>query len=220
MSIKDRMARLIYKTAMGDRYLTNARRDSPILALTFDDGPHPTYTPAILDLLARHRARATFFLTGVQAEQFPEIVARTLAEGHEIANHSYRHTCFASLPVKAQLEEIEKTDAILSAHDQREWHWFRPPQGKLPISLFLKLWSRRHPVAMWSHDSYDYRNAGAAAIVERYQATPARGGEVILFHDDNADTVDALQRMLLLWIQQGYAFDTLSAMHEPDVRVQ
>jgi peptidoglycan/xylan/chitin deacetylase (PgdA/CDA1 family) len=212
MMIPARLARILYKAAMGERYVVRAPGERRVLALTFDDGPDREHTPPILDLLARHGVKATFFLTGAQAESRSEVVARTVAEGHEIGNHSFMHRRFARMAVPEQMAEIQRADDLLRSHDGREWHWFRPPQGALPLGLFRELRARRHPVAMWSYDSRDYAREGVAPIVARFDARPARAGDVLLFHDDNADTCEALATLLPRWLGEGYAFETLSTM--------
>ena len=213
MRIPGRVARVLYKAAMGDRYALRGDGGARVLALTFDDGPDPLHTPPLLDLLGRHGVKGTFFLTGASVRRSPEVVARTVAEGHEIGNHSFNHRRFATMPVAAQTAEIDEADALLRSHDGRDSHWFRPPQGQLPLALFRELRARRHPVAMWSYDSRDYAKAGPAPIVARFEAQPARAGDILLFHDDNADTAEALAILLPRWLEAGFGFVTLSTMH-------
>lgn len=200
---------------LGDHFAGNASRGSRALVLTFDDGPDPLYTPKVLDLLKEVGVRATFFVIGVHAERHPEIVRRMLDEGHEIGNHAYRHVKFAALPLRDQLAEIEQTDRILTQYDGRPWHWFRPPQGRLPLQLLSALVRTRHRIAMWSYDSLDYRAQDADSILNRFQKDPVREGEVILLHDDNNSTELALPQLVGQWREEGYEFHCLSQLITP-----
>ena len=195
---------------MGKHFVANTSRRNRTLALTFDDGPDPIYTPKVLDLLREHGVSATFFMIGERAERHPEIIKRILDEGHEIGNHAYRHVKFAALPLNDQLREIDQTNRLLSQYDGRRWHWFRPPQGRLPLSLLFALMQTRHRIAMWSYDSLDYQTQGVASILSRFRSKPVRNGDVILFHDDNDVTVASLQHLLIDWRAQGYEFGALS----------
>ena len=109
--------------------LVRGPREPGALYLSFDDGPHPEHTPRLLDLLARHGARASFFLVGQRVEQHPALVERIVAEGHALGNHSYSHPMFRRLGLRAQLDEVERTDRLLAAFDRRGPHRFRPPRG-------------------------------------------------------------------------------------------
>ncbi len=195
---------------MGDHFIANISRRNRFLALTFDDGPDPIYTPMVLDLLKANGVSATFFIIGEQAELHPEIVRRILDEGHEIGNHAYRHVKFATLPIRDQLDEIDRTDRLLNQYDGRHWHWFRPPQGRLPLNLLLALLQKRHKIAMWSYDSLDYQAKDVASILSQFTSKPVRNGEIILFHDDNDFAVLALRSLLDEWRVQGYEFSLLS----------
>ena len=148
-------------------------------------------------------------MSGERAERHPEIVKRIVREGHEIGNHAYRHIKFATLPLQSQLAEITQTDRLLSRYDGRQWHWFRPPQGKLPFRLMLALLKKRHGIAMWSYDSLDYKKQGVGSVWSRFEKTPVRGGDVVLFHDDNDVTVAALGQLITRWRTEGYGFDRL-----------
>lgn len=209
MGLKTSVRNMVLGTLMGNHFIANISRRNRSLALTFDDGPDPIYTPMVLDLLKSNGVNATFFIIGEQAERHPEIVRRILDEGHEIGNHAYRHIRFAALPIRDQLDEIDRTDRLLSQYDGRHWHWFRPPQGRLPLNLLIALLQRRHKIAMWSYDSLDYQAKDVASILSQFRSKPARNGEVILFHDDNDFAVLALRRLLDEWRVQGYEFSLL-----------
>lgn len=210
MGLKTSIKNMVLSALMGKYFVAKTSRRNRTLALTFDDGPDPINTPRVLDVLKANGVNATFFIIGVQAECHPEIVRRIIDEGHEIGNHAYRHVKFAALPVRDQLDEIDRTDRLLTQYDGRPWHWFRPPQGRLPLTLLLALLKKRHRIAMWSYDSLDYQAESVASIQSRFLSKPVRNGDVILFHDDTDPTALAFEALLGQWRAQGYKFSLLS----------
>ena len=101
--------------------------------LTFDDGPRHGHTSRLLDVLAANDAKASFFLLGEQVEKYPDIVRRMVAEGHQLGNHSYDHPRFTRISRSLQLNQIERTEKLLSAIDGKREHRFRPPSGRFPF---------------------------------------------------------------------------------------
>lgn len=153
------------------------------LAFTFDDGPDPDYTPALLDLLDRHGAKAVFFVVGKQARKNPELLREIRRRGHEIGNHTANHvnSWFVS-PVRLR-REILATSAAVEAATGEPTRYFRPPWGRL--NLFSLAVARRtgHEIVLWTFDAGDWKpgdRAGevAAAITERIQ-----NGAIVLLHD-------------------------------------
>jgi peptidoglycan/xylan/chitin deacetylase (PgdA/CDA1 family) len=147
------------------------------VALTFDDGPDPDYTPAILDILASVDATATFFLLGQKIEAHPELVDAIVAGGHELGIHGYDHSS-TDLP-----GQTERTAGLLARHQART-HWFRPPRGQLPPLCFAWMLRHGYGTVMWSFDSFDAgRQMGWKNGPIDYGAI--EGGDIVLFHDDN-----------------------------------
>lgn len=179
--------------------------------LSFDDGPHPTHTPRLLDLLAAHGAKASFFLVGKHAERHPEIVRRLVADGHLIGNHSWNHDHFGGLPLAEQLAELARADAFLASFDGQARHRIRTPQGWLSLPLLFKLAQRRRSVAYWSYDSLDYQRPPLAQLVARLREQPPAPGDIVLMHDDHALAGDALAELLPEWLAAGQRFHALPA---------
>jgi peptidoglycan/xylan/chitin deacetylase (PgdA/CDA1 family) len=187
---------------------TRVMTRSNSIYLTFDDGPDAEHTPRVLDLLALHGAKATFFLRGDNAERNAELARRLVKSGHALGNHSYSHPSFGQLAWRRQVEEIERTDRLLESFDGRKKHAFRPPYGKLTLqTLALCLW-RRQRVALWTHDSLDFR-LDTQAIVQRLQELRVRGGDIVLFHDDGVPGIAALEQVLPVWRAAGFEFPPL-----------
>lgn len=189
--------------------LTRMPRRDNALYLTFDDGPDPRYTPALLDLLNAHRVQATFFLVGRQAELHPQLVERVLAEGHQIGNHSYSHPRFKGLSLAQKIEEIERTDQILARFDGIRHHSVRPPSGAFSFALTLHLARRRRKLAYWSYDSLDYQHRMAPELVEMMRRKPPVAGDVVLMHDDSDCCIEMLKTLLPEWQAVGLGFAAL-----------
>ncbi|MBN8482800.1 MAG: polysaccharide deacetylase family protein [Xanthomonadales bacterium] len=179
------------------------------LYLSFDDGPHPGHTEAILDLLAANDARASFFVLGEQAERHPELMRRIAAEGHLLGNHSYDHPSFPRIPIAEQMSQIERTDQLIAAFDGRQRHLFRPPSGRFSIGLLLRFAFERRRMAYWSYDSLDYRRVPAERLVETMRRHPPAAGDIVLMHDDNEATTQALAMLLPEWRAAGFSLRIL-----------
>jgi peptidoglycan/xylan/chitin deacetylase (PgdA/CDA1 family) len=184
---------------------------SDAVYLTFDDGPDPEVTPRVLDLLDRYDAKATFFLIGRQAERRPRVSEELVARGHQLGNHSLRHRQFESLPLQEQLEEIRRTDEVLRGFDGRAEHPFRPPHGKLSLSLMLELRRDRRPPVLWSIDSQDYTQDSAHALAA-LRRQRARSGDIVLMHDDHPTVLDLLGNMLPEWSTREIVHPTIGAV--------
>ena len=212
MQPSGRLKRILASALPQSWLIMRGRVRENILALTFDDGPHPRFTAEVLDLLGLHNMRATFFFIGENVERHPDLVRRVVAEGHQLGNHSYRHNEFSRTGLLAQLAEVDRMDHLLSEFDGARRHPFRPPRGELPIGLLAALVSRRQRVAMWSYDSLDYQGLGAPSILARFAARDLSRGDVVLMHDDNAETVAALRELLPGWRAHGWTGVTLSEL--------
>jgi peptidoglycan-N-acetylglucosamine deacetylase len=192
--------------------VTSAKTAANAVALTFDDGPNPEFTPLVLAVLKKHAMKATFFTIGENLVKYPELARQIVNEGHQLGNHSYFHREYRDLPLAQQLAEIDRTDALLSDIDGANRHTFRPPRGELSPTLLVALIRRNQTIAMWSYDSLDYEGRGAESIVRRFEKHPMRPGEIVLMHDDNAHTLQALEQLLPSWKQQGWNSLQFSAL--------
>lgn len=153
------------------------------VALTFDDGPHPVGTPAILELLARHRATATFFVVGEQVRKRPALVARLRAQGHQVALHGDRHRLQLKLGRATLLDDLQRgTAAIEDAVGERP-RWHRPPYGIYsPSGLAAARAAGLEPL-LWSRWGKDWRGQTTPARIARRALRGLLPGDVILLHD-------------------------------------
>lgn len=167
----------------------------PRIALTYDDGPHPDVTPRLLDLLAEHGAKATFFVIGDHVESHPELVRRAASEGHTIGAHSMRHPDFAKISTAAAKQDtIEAFDAIERATERRTM-LYRPPHGHLTLRTAFMLRRMGAQTWLWDIDSRDWRDTSTVdAIVD--QSMLAAAGGVVLMHDTSDRTLEATRVLL------------------------
>jgi cellulose synthase/poly-beta-1,6-N-acetylglucosamine synthase-like glycosyltransferase/peptidoglycan/xylan/chitin deacetylase (PgdA/CDA1 family) len=189
------------------------------LVLTFDDGPDPTWTPKVLDVLKKHHAHAVFFVTGTMASRYPDLVARMVAEGHEVGLHTFNHPDL-SYQSKRRIDwELSTNQLAISGAAGVRTSLFRPPYSSFADAMDDKSWpvteyigSRGYITVVNDTDSEDWQKPGVAEIVRR--ATPHGGkGAIVLMHDSGGDrhqTVQALDRFLPGLQAEGYRFQNLT----------
>ena len=191
--------------------------DEQVVALTFDDGPHPPYTNQLLDVLAKHNVKATFFMIGDRIERHPETVYRAIAEGHQIGNHSYSHPLLGFLPPKSVQREIERTDKLLRQIGVTGELVFRAPvlTRFLPVAWVLAKGNRTHiSCNVWS---WDWTTQNPDRIT-RTVLRKVKPGSIIVLHDGKAEnenanrwgTVEATDRIITALKRDGYRFVRLS----------
>lgn len=160
--------------------ITSVKTDEPVIALTFDDGPHPVQTPQFLEILEAHGARGTFFLLGQSAERYPELVKRIAAGGHAIGNHSWDHRSFPALEGRERRRQIRACAAVLAPITSARI--FRPPYGnQTMLSRLDPLWLG-WDVVTWNICGNDWRGEAAEEIAERI-ISALRPGSIVLLHD-------------------------------------
>jgi peptidoglycan/xylan/chitin deacetylase (PgdA/CDA1 family) len=187
---------LIQKTPLRRLIFKRVRTTKPVVALTFDDGPHPEFTPLVLDILRDHGAHATFFLIGNSARANPEVVKRIVAEGHALGCHTDTHADLSQLSVRAAMRECRSSKQSIEQISGRKVRYLRPPWGKVslstvPVSLLCGM-----RIALWNLDSLDSRKLEPDALVKQIQSSDPQPGDVLLFHDDWGTSVEALPEIL------------------------
>lgn len=196
----------------GIRHIATADK---VVALTYDDGPLWPYTDQLLDLLGRERVPATFFVIGRQAEQFPDLVRKTLAAGHQVANHSYHHIPLVFQPPGRIDQEILNTDVLLTALGTSNPIAVRPPWGKRFLGLPLLLHRLHKPLIMWDVDAQDYVAGHRGEAIAQRVLARVRPGSIVLFHDgggDRAQTVAATAQVIASLRDRGYRFVTIDQL--------
>jgi polysaccharide deacetylase family sporulation protein PdaB len=197
--------------------VSGGSKEDKIIALTFDDGPHPEYTVEILDLLKQYNAKATFFVLGKYAETYPEIIRRQIAEGHEVGNHSYSHVNMKKVSSKVIKQEFEKTQDIIYSIANVRPKVFRPPYGNYNDDVIKIVSSDDSAVVLWTfyQDSKDWSNPGVDVVIDT-TLSKVQNGDIILFHDyvykPESHTVGALKVILPKLVDEGYKFVTMSEL--------
>jgi len=185
--------------------------DTKRIALTFDDGPNPVYTPQILDLLYEYDIKATFFVIGTNAESYPELIRREIEEGHEIGNHTYSHKRISTLCESELYTEVVSCEETLKANEYSPY-LFRPPEGRYEKNDVDTLTRLGYSVVLWSVDTDDWSGVSTEHIVNEIKEKIC-GGSIILCHDfltEKCHTVDALRIIIPELLSQGYEFVTVS----------
>jgi LCP family protein required for cell wall assembly len=168
------------------------------VALTFDDGPHPTFTPRIMDILEARGVRGTFFLIGRQAQKHPDLVRSIASRGHTVGGHTWSHRILTTISDADWYFEVEYTNELLRELSGQSVPYIRPPQGKQDARTLGKLRAAGLVSVRWTKDTEDWTNPGADVIVRR-AVGGLRPGAVVLMHDGGGNrdqTVDALERIL------------------------
>ena len=187
------------------------------IALTFDDGPNPACTSALLDVLAKHNVRATFFMIGQFVRQQPELTRRVLAAGHEVGNHTFSHPNLSLASERKTRQELADCESALKdAGVGNQSGLFRPPFGaRRPVTFRIARELGLTPI-QWSVTAFDW-NAPSAERIEQNVEKRLRGGDVLLFHDgghravntDRMHTVNAVASLVPKLVDRGYEFVTI-----------
>ena len=186
--------------------------DQPYIAITFDDGPHATLTPKLLDMLAARRLKATFFIIGQNGAEYPDIMKRIVREGHELANHSWSHPNLAKMSDDAVRAQMQKTDEVIQAAAGKRTTLMRPPYGS--ITPRQKEWINEafgYKTIIWDVDPFDWRRPGAGVIRDRI-VNQTQPGSIILVHDIHPGSIDAMPETFDQLMAKGFKFATVSEL--------
>lgn len=182
--------------------------NKPMVALTFDDGPS-NHTGRILELLDQNNAKGTFFLLGIKAEGFPDVVKEMQAAGHEIGNHTYDHKQLTKLNKEQMDKQIANTQKIIKEITGEEPKLLRPTYG----SFNGRVREENMPIIMWNVDTLDWKSKNADSVY-RHVMKQISDGDIILFHDTFESTEKAIERLLPDLTAKGYQFVTISELFE------
>jgi peptidoglycan-N-acetylglucosamine deacetylase len=213
------------------RTFTGLPRGTRQLALTYDDGPNDPHTLRLLEVLARHEVRATFFLIGRYAHQRPEIVRKIVQAGHVIGNHTFTHPVLifkSEAEIRRELIDCRSAlhDAIGEAFEEEAANLFRPPFGGRRPAVLRIARELGLQTIMWSVTGYDW-NAPPAAVIEQKVSRQLRGGDVVLLHDgghqqmgaDRSQTVTATNNLIARLKAQNTEFVTIPEMLQKQTRI-
>ncbi|OLA97283.1 MAG: hypothetical protein AUH19_04685 [Verrucomicrobia bacterium 13_2_20CM_55_10] len=186
--------------------------DGPYIAMTFDDGPSATLTPKLLDLLAAHHIKATFFVIGENVAEHSEIVARAAREGHEIANHSWSHPNLGKMSGDSVRSQLQRTDDAIQNATGKRPTLMRPPYGS--ITAREKRWIHDefgYQIILWDVDPYDWKRPGPAVVRNRI-LKETQPGSIVLSHDIHPGTIEAMPSTFDALEAKGFKFVTVSEL--------
>lgn|GEM_PF-1578162 len=185
--------------------------DQKLIALTFDDGPHPTYTAQVLEILAQENIKASFFAIANAVAAYPELAQQIVHEGHTLANHSWTHQYHYHAPAAA-LREVDQTQQYIEQVTGANIKLFRPPGGRLNNGLVSRATQQGYGVVMWSVDPEDWLPGQTSGHIATNVINQAHSGGIVLLHDgggNRAATVAALPRIIQELRAKGYQFVTV-----------
>jgi peptidoglycan/xylan/chitin deacetylase (PgdA/CDA1 family) len=201
------------------RTFTGLPRGTRQLALTYDDGPNDPHTQRLLEVLAKHEVRATFFLIGRYVRQHPEIAREVVKAGHIVGNHTFGHPLLTFKSAAEIRQELSDCRSALQDAIGEHSSLFRPPfGGRRPAVLRIARELGLAPI-MWNVTGFDW-TAPPSAVIEKKVAKQIRGGDVILLHDgghkqmgaDRSQTVQATDHLITKYKSEGYEFVTIPQM--------
>lgn len=197
-------------------FVKNGPRDKKVIALTFDDGPHPKETDKVLDVLKKYDVKATFFIAGKHANWYSAPLVRASKEGHEIGNHTFNHPDISNLSPEQIEDELLKCEEILVKLTGKKPTLFRPPFGSYRKEALSDIAKKNgYKIILWTTvDARDWQNPPASSIANTI-TEKAKNGDIILLHDYATDnTVEALDILIPIMKNKGFEFVTVSELIE------
>lgn len=188
-------------------------KDFNKIALTFDDGPRPESTVALLEILKRFNVKATFFIVGAQAEKYPELVQRIYDEGHEIGNHTYSHTRLTKMTREELIEDIEKTRTIIFNQTGFIPYLFRPPGGKFNAEVLGIIKELNYSTVLWTTNSGDWKYMNKDILTNRVISDSGPGNIVLMHNSISSSTIDALPQIIEQLQAKHYELVTISNLY-------
>lgn len=177
------------------------------IMLTFDDGPHPDYTPKLLAILDRYKVPGTFFVVGSQAEKYPDLIKSEISAGHTVGNHTYHHVSLPKIPLNYVAEEITACGEVLKRITGRAPRFFRPPGGDYGPDIAELANMLGYSIVLWTDDPGDYNNLPKDQLMRKTLRDISPGG-IILLHDGDNDTLEILPGLIEGLKAKGYQFIT------------
>lgn len=193
------------------RKLMHGDRTRKWIALTFDDGPHPEYTPQILSILKEYHVRATFFVVGKMAEKYPDLLRQQAEAGHSIGNHTYHHVNLTRIPPTDVAAEIKACGEVIQSITGKTPHLFRPPGGDYDRNVAEVAEALGYWIVLWTDDPGDYAKPPEKELRQKLFSRLGNGG-IILLHDGVTETLELLPDLIEYLKSQGYELVTIDDM--------
>lgn len=186
-----------------------------LVAITFDDGPNPVYTPQVLEIFAEAEAKATFFMLGEQMDKCPELVKQAFEQGHEIGNHTYTHPKLSRISRAQCIDEIERNEQMVESLTGLRPKVFRPPYLDYSNETLSILKDRGYPmIGALNLEALDWEQPGVEHILSKSMSC-VKNGSILIFHDgfgDRSQTIEAVRLLVSELTSQGFKFVTVSEL--------
>lgn len=183
-------------------------KKKPMVAFTFDDGPHPKNTKKILDVLKEHNAHATFFVIGENAKKFGNLMKEMVDSGSEVGNHSYSHQKLTNLDHDKMLKEIRRGNQIIKKQIGKKPKYLRPPYGSYNQEVVAKI---TQPIILWDIDTLDWKMKDTEDIIQRV-LNEVEDGDIVLMHDIYESTADAVAYLVPELQKRGFEIVSISEL--------
>ncbi|MEC5161192.1 peptidoglycan-N-acetylglucosamine deacetylase [Janthinobacterium sp. CG_23.3] len=206
LAIRDAGKALLQRCYSPRRFLWRLPAGHGAMALTFDDGPDPLHTPALLDLLAAHGVKASFFVIGDKVSGQAALMRRIAAEGHAIGGHTWSHRDIVGRSRPELGADLQRCRLAIGAACGVDTALFRPPRGRVDLAAIHHVAMLGYCMVHWSKTYGDYRRDGAERLLARVRATPPGAGDIALFHDHNEHTLAVLRALIPEWLAGGLGF--------------
>ena len=204
--------RLCYGAKQKNLVIHSFRPGGQYILLTFDDGPDPILTPKLLDILKEKKIHVTFFVLGQKVKKYPRIVSRMVDEGHEVGIHGWNHAVLSKLDSEQIDAQLQKTSRVIFNATNQSVAIMRPSYGKITPKLSAEINTKYNlKIILWSVDSGDWKKLEPKSIIDNIVPT-AKPGDVILCHDIEPSTVEALPSIIDGLEKQSFEFLTVSQM--------
>ncbi len=186
--------------------------NGPYVALTFDDGPHPTHTPRIINILNKYGAKGTFYVLGERVKRNPAILSKAVASGHEIGVHTWNHPSLTRIDRAAVNSQMDRSVAAIRSAIGRSVPTMRPPYGAINTDL-VNYFSQKYGMStiMWSVDTNDWKRPGVSVVTSR-AVNQAKNGSIILLHDIHAPSAAAVEGIVKGLQARGFKLVTVSEL--------
>ncbi len=189
--------------ALAKLYRGNPKKK--LLALTFDDGPHPDFTPKLLAILGKEKVRATFFMIGKMVEKYPDLAREVVQAGHVVGNHTFSHVTLTKIPPADVAVEYEAANDVIQKAAAVRPRFCRPPGGDYDAAVIKGAEEAGLTTVLWTDDPLDYASPGDGVLLSRVLGRLSNGG-IILLHDGAQETLDVLPTILEYAKRKGYRF--------------
>jgi peptidoglycan/xylan/chitin deacetylase (PgdA/CDA1 family) len=199
------------RKGLGYDVLARGDRRTKTVALTFDDGPHPQFTPQLLAILKQYDVNATFFVVGEMAEKAPDMIRAEQSAGHVVGNHTYHHVNLTKIPVDEVRTEWQACQDVVKSITGETMRFCRPPGGDYDDIVIKAAMATGLTTVLWTDDPGDYASPGDSVIEGRVLDRIGAGG-IILLHDGIQQTIDVLPQIIEHLQHNGYRFLTIAEM--------